>query len=190
METVQIAMQRSEARELYEKYVGSVHFGEAIDKEIARTYRLIGQGKVIIKALESIKTAGLGEDGLPKLALIRADAKECWLEMWTNGSARFANHQDDYSRRLKNKTHLDLPAGTFPPRQKHLGNRKAIVPIAPAHLRPKHSLANYHILWEADWQLVPRDPVLLRHLGKGDLWLVLAAWDLTEVERAALQARV
>jgi len=37
---------------------------------------------------------------------------------------------------------------------------------------------------------VPRDPYLLRRLGKGDLWLVVAAWDLTEVERAALQSRV
>ena len=32
--------------------------------------------------------------------------------------------------------------------------------------------------------------VLLRRMGRGDLWLVMAAWDLTEVERAALQARV
>jgi len=35
----------------------------------------------------------------------------------------------------------------------------------------------------------PRDPMLLRRLG-GDLWLVVAHWDLTEVERAAMATRV
>ena len=44
---------------------------------------------------------------------------------------------------------------------------------------------------DPDWKrrAVPRDPFLLRHLGKGDLWVVVAMWNLTEVERAALQAR-
>lgn len=41
------------------------------------------------------------------------------------------------------------------------------------------------------WQRVPpRDPFLLRRIGKADLWLVVAMWDLTEVERAALATRL
>jgi hypothetical protein len=45
-------------------------------------------------------------------------------------------------------------------------------------------------LWEAEWRRVaPRDPYLLRHVG-GDIWVVLAAWDLTEVERAAMATRL
>ncbi len=65
------------------------------------------------------------------------------------------------------------------------------MPIVPINLRPKRGLANYHILWEAEWHnVVPVDPLLLRRLGKGDLWLVVAAWDLTEVEQAALTARI
>ncbi len=190
METARIAMTRSEARELYEKYQASLHYGEAIDREVARAYRLLGQGKLVIKAMESIKAAGLDQEGLPKLALLRADAKMCWLEMWQDGRARFQSWEGWRDRKLTNKSHLDCPAGTFPQRQSHVSNRKAIVPIVPLHLRPKHALSNYHILWEADWRLVPRDPYLLRRLGKGDLWLVVAMWDLTEVERSALQARV
>jgi len=31
----------------------------------------------------------------------------------------------------------------------------------------------------------PRDPALIRHI-RGDLWAVLAVWDLTELERAVL----
>ena len=30
----------------------------------------------------------------------------------------------------------------------------------------------------------------LRRIGKADLWLVVAQWDLTEVEKAALSTRV
>lgn len=49
----------------------------------------------------------------------------------------------------------------------------------------------YHILWEAEWSPIPpRDPMLLRRIGKADLWVVVAHWDLTEVERAALSTRI
>jgi hypothetical protein len=39
------------------------------------------------------------------------------------------------------------------------------------------------------WNEIPaRDPALLRHI-RGDLWAVLAVWDLTELERAVLGQR-
>ena len=64
-----------------------------------------------------------------------------------------------------------------------------MVPIVPPQLRPHWGLHNYHILWEADWQKVPpRDPALLERIG-GDLYAVLAVWDLTELERAVLAMR-
>jgi hypothetical protein len=65
------------------------------------------------------------------------------------------------------------------------------LPLVPLPLRPKRALTNYHVLWEAEWRrAVPVDPLLLRRLGKGDLWLVVAQWDLTPVEVAALSTRV
>lgn len=52
-------------------------------------------------------------------------------------------------------------------------------------------MAKYHILWEAEWAPIPpRDPMLLRRIGEADLWVVVAHWDLTEVERAALATRI
>jgi hypothetical protein len=65
------------------------------------------------------------------------------------------------------------------------------VPPVPLSLKPKRGLASYFILWEANWQPEPaRDPYLLRRIGRADLWVVLAHWELTEVERAALSTRV
>jgi len=57
-------------------------------------------------------------------------------------------------------------------------------------MRPKTKLEGFHTLWEVEtWTLEPpRDPVLLRRLG-GDLYVVLAVWDLTDLERAVLGAR-
>ena len=66
-----------------------------------------------------------------------------------------------------------------------------MVPLIPLPLRPKRGLENYHVLWEAEWTgKVPFDPMLLRRIGRADLWLVVAGWDLTEVERAALATRL
>jgi hypothetical protein len=63
---------------------------------------------------------------------------------------------------------------------------RAIVPTVPPLLRPRHKLSGYTILWEADWtNEAPVDPALLKHLG-GDLYAVVAVWDLTELERAVL----
>jgi len=64
-----------------------------------------------------------------------------------------------------------------------------MVPPVPPGLRPASAIGNYHVLWEAEWERVaPADPALLKHIG-GDLYAVLAVWDLTELERAVLAGR-
>lgn len=72
METERITMDREEALELYREYRKSRRYETKIDAEVKRTYRAIAQGKVVIRALESLSVAGLGADTLPKLALTRA----------------------------------------------------------------------------------------------------------------------
>jgi hypothetical protein len=78
---------------------------------------------------------------------------------------------------------------------------RALLPPVPSYLRPTRmlhgervpvALANYVMLWEAEWQLdrtvPPGDPALLKHLG-GTLYTVEATWDLTPVEQAILEGR-
>jgi len=57
--------------------------------------------------------------------------------------------------------------------------------MPPQFRPPAAELKNYHVLWEADWTAIPRDPMLLRRIGK-DAWVVLAAWDLTDIEMNVL----
>lgn len=185
-----IEMPAKEARELYRKYKEHAYYSQPIDDEVRRTYQLIAQGRVVIRALDAIKDAGLNTAGLPKLAIGRAYLRNVVFQPQRDGGGVFGKERWDNAR--GSRTRVEMPAGsfTFPPSV--LDNvHEAIVPLIPVHLRPKRAIESYHILWEAEWtRSIPVDPMLLRRIGKADLWLVVAAWDLTPVEQAALAGRM
>jgi hypothetical protein len=204
MQTLTVALDRGEARRLYREYRKHQHWSRPIDWECQRAYQLIAAGRMIIQAIESVRRAGVkteGEDaGFPKLALCRADATACTAAFSHDGS--LAMTADDYRARYRwrgaNNGPIPSPslvawaAGSFPrPPGAGRWRAAALVPSPPLHLRPKRGLANYHTLFEAEWtKIPPHDPLLLRRIGKGDLWLVVAQWNLTPVERAALATRI
>lgn len=194
MQVETISVDREKARELYRDYKKHVHWSEPIDDEIRRAYRLIAQGRVIIKALESIKNAGVNEEGYPKLAICRADVEGARVDIHQNGAATMTDDERISWGRPRNASPqrwFDWPAGSFQVTRRTTTRALARIPVIPIHLRPRRGLQNYHVLWEAEWHPVPpRDPYLLRRIGIGDMWMVVAAWDLTEVERAAMAARI
>jgi len=188
MHHVPVTISRDEARNLYQQYLKHKHYSTPIDRECLSAYQKLAQGKLVIKAIESVATAGVDENGLPKLALSRADTKICHLNLRGDGSATMSGSRR-FNRRPGASMVFDFPAKTFP--NATWKNAEALVPQAPLHLRPKHALQNYYVLFEADWRKAPPiDPFLLRRIGKADLWLVLAMWDLTEVERSVLAGRL
>ena len=189
METQRIELDREKARQLWQDYQKHRHYSQPIDQEVMRAYQAIAKGRVVIRALDSIVKAGLGEDKLPKLAIVPATAKDCWLGTRHDGSAWFAPTQRTMNRATYHHSAqaITFPAGSFPGIVTHKWEPKAIVPTIPLPLRPQRGLASYHILFEAIWELKPPiDPMLLRRIGKADLWQVCAAWELSEVERAVL----
>ncbi|MEY9493723.1 hypothetical protein [Bradyrhizobium elkanii] len=189
MHHVPLTISRETARDLYHQYLKHKHYSTPIDREVLSVYQKLAAGKLVIKALESVATAGVDEQGLPKLAIARADQKICHLSMSGNGAATMSPGGRRPARRGAT-TWFDFPAGTFAGKP-GWRNAESLVPQAPLHLRPKHALQNYTVLFEADWRKAPPiDPFLLRRIGKADLWLVLAVWDLTEVERAVLAGRL
>ena len=205
MDVTELTINKTEAERLYKAYLTHRHFETPIDAEIKRTYAALAKGNTVIKALESITAAGVDADGLPKLAIVRADFPRCIVKREINGSFYFdawdGNARQRFWGQKASDKHIAFPAGSLPELRNPKGQNgwwssngySAVVPTIPLPLRPRRGLENYHILWEVEkWDPVhvPRDPYLLRRLGKGDLWMVVAAWDLTEVERAALQSRV
>lgn len=146
---------------------------------------------------------------LPRLAVALADARFVFtLGIEQDGSVRFCDRllpwHNYESGRFDLATGFDVDSETF-----YGGDRigswtreawAAQVPIIPLGVREKAglridaNLRTYAILWEADdwrWMRDPaptRDPALLRHVA-GDIYAVLATWDLTEVERLVLSGR-
>lgn len=192
MQTVAVTLDRAKARELYRAYKAHQHYSEPIDRELQRAYQLLAQGRLVIQALESVRAAGLNDQGLPKLAICRADQQSCRFRRYGDGNAVFTAHPygPGWAKQERDRLSIFMPAGSFPSTPRHVEGL-ARLPLIPLHLRPRRGIANYHVLWEAEWNPVPpRDPYLLRRIGKADLWLVVAMWDLTEVERAALATRM
>jgi hypothetical protein len=186
MQAKAIEMEPETAEEHYRAYLRDRHYDTPIDREVRRIYRALAKGQTVIRALESIVAAGVDDRGLPRLAIARADETRLRCRRLQDGAFRFV-----WRRGLSSSRVFDFPPGSLPVvsewwRHTH----ETIVPMIPLPLRPRRALQGYHILFEAEWtRAVPVDPYLLKRLGRGDTWLVVAAWDLTEVERAVLQSR-
>jgi len=181
MDVEKLTMDKEQARTLYENYQAHRAGMTKNDEAIAAIYKRIAAGKLIIRALASITAAGLGSDGLPKLALMRADQTKVRCSMWNN-AVKF--HSPDRSNSKDRNFEVPMPGASSQTR-----DRIADVPLIPVHLRPRKAIEKYHVLWEADWDQYPVDPYLLRRFG-ADAWVVVAAWDLTPVERAVMSTRL
>jgi hypothetical protein len=161
-------------------------------RQLVNGFRHISAGRQVISLRETIAAGGIDGEGRPKLAVCRATARRCFLEVG-NGRVVFGD-LPAHQRRTHgiNSVSEHWVRVQLPSTRQNWREFEAVVPIVPPDHRPRHGkalykLADFHVLWEADWQptVAPRDPALLRHLG-GDLWVVWAVWDLTELERAVL----
>jgi hypothetical protein len=166
---------------------------DAEDQAILSAYKAAARGLPIIMLPQVIKAGGFFSDGhpvcprLPKLAIARADARTCWVDSRSNEIV----YRD--SNRVQNRGALVAPhsVSVSVPGNRWWRSAQTIVPHVPPRHRPKRGrIGSFHVLWEVEeWtNVAPIDPALLRHI-RGDLWSVLAVWDLTDLERAVLSAR-
>ncbi len=192
---MQVAMldePRHVARAKYAEYMRAVKVRHSEEYEALKNgYRELSRGRQVIDIVATLKNAGTDHLNRPKLAVVRADAKLCWYQFGKlRGQSRqwsapdlptFSMVSDWYPPKTKS---VVVPRNTF--QGKPQGTVRAVVPSIPPSLLPSGDLSNYHVLWEAEWESIPVDPMLLKHLGKS-LYVVLAAWDLTPLERAVLR---
>lgn len=179
----------------YENVIAAERTAE--DRAIAAGYRAAARGLGVVSLRRTIAAGGWHDNGLPKIAVVAATAQICFVRWDYDGSLVFSD-DDDWRRNrgaLVNAHSVRVPvAGDDRPaahRSSMWPVASTIVPIVPPRFRPRpRRLRHCHILWEVEkWErVVPRDPALLRHI-RGDLWAVLAVWDLTELERLVLAQR-
>ncbi len=188
------------------------------DEQLMRGYRALAQGKVLLNLAETMRQGGLEEKWdkvtrwrrersveldrmvlVPRLAVCRASARFAYTNgVMGGGQLRIRGKVEVGDRNRRDV--VSFGAGCFPVPDgyegpwdaNHTAVYRAMVPLVPPAFRPVHKLDGYHVLWEADWQKAsppaPVDPALLRHIG-GDLYAVVAVWDLTDLERAVLSGR-
>lgn len=184
MDVATIKMDQDEAQALYDQYKAALDGLEATpeDAKILLGYKALAKGKEVVDLIDVFRACPVDDQGRPKLAFCRADWK--WCEFWADSAEmRFS----PWRVAAGYKQTIRIPTPRLPGLNLYTSAR-AMVPLVPAPVRPKGDLSKYHILWEAEWQAVPTDPLLLQRLC-GSLFVVLAAWDLTELERAVLAGR-
>ncbi|MBI1348517.1 hypothetical protein GC163_19760 [bacterium] len=199
MDVATLTMDPVEAQVQLDRYCGSLksrrHNEErevanriaAEDRATEEMLKVLAEGKPILDLVESMRLAGVNEQGLPRLAIARADQERCWCHHSGNRYVFGPQHWNETIKRLVGMIPADaLPSCKVGTAQ--FWKARAVVPTIPPQFRPATALRHFHILWEAEWQRVPEDPLLLRWI-RGHQYAVLAQWDLTEIERMVLSAR-
>jgi hypothetical protein len=164
----------------------------------AKAYALVAKGHAILNLVEVFTQTGLGEDLRPRLAIARADRKEVEVTVRSdsrnltfstlNGSRSEWNYQGDLLVRVPYEY-------TDEQRSSRLWKSGfSLVPMIPADVREDVAGQDkdYFILWEVEhWSdrsltsRPSRDPYLMKHIA-GDLYAVMAEWDLTELEASIM----
>ena len=192
---------KGKAKEAWKEYVQLLkeHSDDEGAKVLKQAYYHASKGRKIIDIYQAMQDAGLNKEGWPNLAICRADAIEGCYQRREKGAGLF--HHEDLSRwaatanrnsvRLLEGTFMDMPVQKWPEENKNY--RYATIPTIPAGCYPKGKLENYYILWEVEqWHeksqipIPPIDPFLLKRLSP-NLFVVLAEWDLTPLERAVIK---
>jgi hypothetical protein len=167
------------------------HERSAEDEAIAQAYRAAKRGLQVVRLSEAVKTGGFFDTGLPRIAISRADATQC-VVYWSGDDLVYSEDGRWRHEALVGAHHVRVPMRDVAiPGVRNWRHGQAPVPLVPPKHRPKrYRLSRCHVLWEVDaWNRVPaKDPALVRHI-RGDLWAVLAVWDLTDLERAILGQR-
>lgn len=200
---------RWNAKRKYREYQDAVMSsrGTQLDEKMMHAYHQLSMGRKVISLNKAMEFAGCTAKGQPTLAVASATAKTVWFVRdagwisddrgdWQHPASSFVSDQSQNPGWRKCEAQRRTKTGTFRFHRSLFPGAMSLeitakVPVVPPSKRPKACLDNYVVLWEANWEEAPQDPYLLRRVTN-DLFVVLAEWNLTDVERlmmdvAALQ---
>ena len=206
MNVQKITMDPAEARERLRAARRQLHRrADAEYEAVAAGYEALAEGTPLINLSEVIRAGGFDEQMRPRLAVARADRRQVHL-VWPSTSTlalfttAVAPLADPGTLRLSVDLGREHGMMTTNGNWGRTVGGYALVPMIPPQVReasrvPASRDRNHFILWEVEaWadrplRAIPDlDPFLLRHLG-GELYAVLAEWDLTPLERAVMAGR-
>ena len=161
MELDTVGIDPGEAAAKLAEYSGLGDAATAEDRAIAAGYRAAAAGRPVISLRSTVTAGGWFDDGLPRIAVARADAAECFCR-WDGAELVFADRDDMYVNRgaLVGAHSVRVPVGgdDAPVRRRSYWSAAAVtmVPLVPPAHRPRR-LRRCHVLWEVEqWAPVPR----------------------------------
>lgn len=226
-----ITMEPESAQAAYEQYAAAVReFRDLekskvdesqrrvadIDAALAQGYKALASGKSLIQLGAAMDSGGFNDEGLPNLAIVRADAALVHVrvqgpsakthngcqhgaspvvyrcESYNPGgtaTVTFSDRPDPSSQNTHDVIELTMVyPESVPVTIDRWSAFRATVPTVPPQYRPGHHLRNYHLLFEPVWEpsRAPHRDPILLKHLREDLYAVLAAWDLTALEAAVL----
>lgn len=185
---------RYKATEKWKEYTKAAKaYKDPVYKDLQKVYNQVKNGQKVIDISKVIAKGGIHKDIKPKLAIAMVGLKKIICTYYEDGSVTYSE-KNDWSRRSKINdvilTHC-LPVWKSGQQWVNKQTLEAPVPPVPPRFLPKKLTNDYFILWEVDeWKMVPpTDPYLLRRITK-TMFVVLAGWDLTDIEKSAMAGRM
>lgn len=184
---------KKEATRLWHEYkAASKAYKDPIYDDLQKVYNQVKGGKKVIDIFKVIQKGGVIKPGYPRLAIVKAKTKKVFCTYFTTGSVHFKN-ENRFAGPIAEDISLIfcLPEFKFTEPWKGSHNLEAPVPMIPFKILPQKLTDDYYILWEVDeWKMVPpTDPYLLKRITK-NMFVVLAGWDLTEIEKSVMAGRM
>lgn len=183
------------AQDKWKEYTAAARtYKDPIYKDLQKVYNQVKNGQKVIDISKVIAKGGIHPDIKPKLAISSLKYKKIFCTYHKDGRVQFKPDNSGWGRRISSFD-VNLP-GCLPlwiPQDKWTSRQmmEAPVPPVPPRFMPKKLTDDYYILWEVDeWKMVPPvDPYLLKRITK-TMFVVLAGWDLTDLERSAMAGRM
>lgn len=214
MNVEQISLPKDEAERLYQEYRTALKGKrDAFLHELKVAYGHMRHGRAVVDVHQALKESGLDHNFDPRLAIVRADYPVCRFFKRASDRGIFTGHDRLAGYKDPDGAYVDdvvAPAGTYAtwPRGRDRDGRvrawdiprsalSTQTPPIPPRFMPNGNLSNYYVLWEpAGWKddtpkppPPPKDPLLLKRVS-ANVFVALAGWDLTDVERAVLRGRI
>lgn len=200
---------KKQATRKWREYVQATKISsDPIYKDLAKVYNQLKGGRKVIDIGKVIIKGGVNDWNQPNLAIAKAQTKEVFCSYYESGTCNFVNRvEGSWTSNARHPIAEDVIITGMPTfsckdliakgkLQKDRDWRRmeiaAPVPLIPPRLLPTDlATGNYYILWEVEeWRPVPPvDPWLLKRITS-NLFVAVAGWDLTKIERAAMAGRM
>lgn len=185
---------RSTATEKWKEYTKAARaYKDPVYKDLQKVYNQVKNGQKVIDIGKVIAKGGVHKDIKPRLAIAKIGWKTVECTYYEDGSVTFSYPQSWQRRSKIHDVILSkiLPLFKTGIQWQNAQKLQAPVPPVPPRFLPKKLTDDYYILWEVDeWKMIPpTDPYLLRRITK-NMFVVLAGWDLTEIEKSVMAGRM